>query len=94
MSVQVSVSSFERAFTTSSLELTPTSPSLPGFALSWRWSHRAPRGELTWPCGACLQVGLELGGRDLLVVVSDGRGEVAQARLHELALRLPFKGVR
>ena len=51
-------------------------------------------GELTWPCGACLQVGLELGGRDLLVVVSDRRGEVAQARLHELALRLPFKGVR
>ncbi|MGH0029927.1 MAG: cytidine deaminase [Myxococcota bacterium] len=56
----------------------------------------APRtaGELTWPCGACLQVGLELGGKDLLVVVSDGKGEVGQARLHELALRLPFKGAR
>ena len=56
----------------------------------------APRtsGELTWPCGACLQVGLELGGPDLLVVVSDGKGASAQARLHELATRLPFKGHR
>jgi len=56
----------------------------------------APRtsGELTWPCGACLQVALELGGRELLVVVSDGAGEVAQARLQELAVRLPFKGMR
>lgn len=56
----------------------------------------APRtsGELTWPCGACLQVGQELGGRDLWVVVSDGKGEIGQARLHELALRLPFKGLR
>jgi cytidine deaminase len=51
-------------------------------------------GELTWPCGACLQVAMELGGPDLLVVVSDGRGEVGQARIHELARRLPFKGSR
>jgi cytidine deaminase len=51
-------------------------------------------GELTWPCGACLQVALELGGRDLLVVVSDRRGGVGQARLHELAARLPFKRSR
>lgn len=56
----------------------------------------APRtsGELTWPCGACLQVGLELGGRDLLILVSDGKGTSAQARLHELAVQLPFKGAR
>lgn len=56
----------------------------------------APRtsGGLTWPCGACLQVALELGGPDLLVVASDGEREVAQARLHELAKRLPFKGSR
>lgn len=55
----------------------------------------APRTNrrLTWPCGACLQVALELGGPDLLVVVSDGR-EIAQARLSELATRLPFKGLR
>jgi cytidine deaminase len=53
----------------------------------------APRtaGALTWPCGACLQVALELGGPELLVVVSDGKGDVAQARLRELAGRLPFK---
>lgn len=51
-------------------------------------------GELTWPCGACLQVALELGGPDLLVVASDGSNEVAQARVHELASRLPFKGSR
>lgn len=50
--------------------------------------------ELTWPCGACLQVALELGGRELLVVASDGRGKVAEARLCELAGRLPFKGAR
>ncbi len=55
---------------------------------------RRTSGELTWPCGACLQVALELGGPDLLVVASDGRGEVAQARIHELARRLPFKGSR
>ena len=56
----------------------------------------APRtsGELTWPCGACLQVALELGGPNLLVVASDGKGDVAQARIHELASRLPFKGSR
>ena len=56
----------------------------------------APRtsGALTWPCGACLQVAMELGGPELLLVVSDGSRGVAQARLHELASRLPFKGGR
>jgi len=56
----------------------------------------APRtaGALTWPCGACLQVALELGGPDLLVVVTDDSGEIAHARLRELAGRLPFKGAR
>ncbi|HEU5081734.1 MAG TPA: cytidine deaminase [Acidimicrobiales bacterium] len=36
----------------------------------------APRtdGELTHPCGACLQVALELGGPDLRVVVADPDG--------------------
>ena len=51
-------------------------------------------GQLTWPCGACLQVALELGGPELLVVVSDGSGEPRQARLEELAGRLPFKKSR
>ncbi|MCI5107901.1 MAG: cytidine deaminase [Pseudomonadales bacterium] len=48
-------------------------------------------GDLTWPCGACLQVAQELGGDDLLIVVSDGKRQ-QQARLSELAGRLPFKG--
>ncbi len=51
-------------------------------------------GELTWPCGACLQVGMELGGPDLLVVVSNGKGRVDQARLGTIATRLPFKSPR
>lgn len=50
-------------------------------------------GELTWPCGACLQVAMELGGPDLLVVASDG-SRVQQARLRELAPSLPFKSRR
>lgn len=54
---------------------------------------RRTAGRLTWPCGACLQVALELGGPDLLVVVSDGK-DVDQARLGELAGRLPFKSAR
>jgi hypothetical protein len=37
---------------------------------------------------------MELGGSELLVVASDGSRDVAQARLHELASRLPFKGAR
>jgi cytidine deaminase len=51
-------------------------------------------GEFTWPCGACLQVALELGGPNLLVVVSDGSKHPQQARLRDLASRLPFKGAR
>ncbi len=52
---------------------------------------RRTDGELTWPCGACLQVARELGGPDLLVVATDGN-EVRSARLSELAPRLPSKG--
>lgn len=48
-------------------------------------------GEITWPCGACLQVAMELGGPDLLVVTSDGGGTVRQQRLRELAPSLPHK---
>lgn len=56
----------------------------------------APRtGEpLTWPCGACLQVALELGGPDLLIVACDPDGAQAQARLGDLGPRLPYKGGR
>jgi cytidine deaminase len=41
-------------------------------------------GELTWPCGACLQVALELGGRDLPVLVSDLDGDTDAATLAQL----------
>jgi cytidine deaminase len=53
----------------------------------------APRtdGSLTYPCGACLQVAVELGGPDLLVVVSDPQGHLEQARVGELARKLPRK---
>jgi cytidine deaminase len=56
----------------------------------------APRtaGEITWPCGACLQVALELGGPELLVVVSDGSSEPREARIRDLATQLPHKGSR
>lgn len=46
--------------------------------------------ELTWPCGACLQVALELGGPELWIVASDGSTS-QRARLRELAPNLPFK---
>lgn len=41
-------------------------------------------GELTWPCGACLQVALELGGAALSVRVQDLDGNHASARLGDL----------
>jgi cytidine deaminase len=53
----------------------------------------APRtdGELTMPCGACLQVAMELGGAGVEVVVADLDGEAAHHRLDELAPKLPHK---
>ncbi|MEQ8858978.1 MAG: cytidine deaminase [Pseudomonadales bacterium] len=51
---------------------------------------RPTSGSLTWPCGACLQVAMELGGPDLTVAVSDG-DEVQVARLGDLAPQLPYK---
>jgi cytidine deaminase len=34
-------------------------------------ASKRTRGEITHPCGACLQVALELGGRDVVVLVTD-----------------------
>lgn len=54
----------------------------------------APRtdGELTFPCGACLQVALELGGPELVVTVGDADGDAtAEARLGDLLPRGPHK---
>ncbi len=46
-------------------------------------------GELTFPCGACLQVALELAGPELLVIAAEPDGEYAQATLGELLPRAP-----
>ena len=45
--------------------------------------------KLTWPCGACLQVALELGGPELVVHVSDLDGTTDSARVAELLPRGP-----
>ena len=41
-------------------------------------------GELTFPCGACLQVALELAGPELTVVAAEPGGTSATARLGDL----------
>jgi cytidine deaminase len=51
---------------------------------------RPTDGELTWPCGACLQVAMELGGADLLIAASDGE-RTETRRLRDLAANLPHK---
>jgi len=55
----------------------------------------APRtdGVLTYPCGACLQVALELGGSELTVLVADADGDsVERATVGELLPKGPKKG--
>jgi cytidine deaminase len=46
-------------------------------------------GELTFPCGACLQVALELAGPDLTVVAADLDGQIDHASLGSLLPRAP-----
>ncbi len=48
-------------------------------------------GALTFPCGACLQVGLELGGRELVVVAVAPDGTSERTLLGELLPRGPHK---
>jgi cytidine deaminase len=48
-------------------------------------------GAMTFPCGACLQVGLELGGPDLTVIAASTSGEVEQVMLRDLLPRGPRK---
>lgn len=45
--------------------------------------------ELTFPCGACLQVALEIGGRDLVVIAVDDDGVTERAVLSDLLPRAP-----
>jgi len=47
--------------------------------------------ELTFPCGACLQVALELAGPDLTVVAVDPDGEIEHASLRTLLPRAPSR---
>ena len=53
----------------------------------------APRtdGELTFPCGACLQVALELGGPGVEVIAVDTDGESATASVGDLLPRGPHR---
>jgi cytidine deaminase len=48
-------------------------------------------GRITYPCGACLQVALELGGEDLEVIAVDTDGARETARLADLLPRGPAK---
>jgi cytidine deaminase len=45
--------------------------------------------ELTFPCGACLQVALELAGPELTVIAAEPAGQSAAARLGDLLPRAP-----
>ena len=46
-------------------------------------------GELTFPCGACLQVALELAGPELTVVAADLDGAAEDVRLGDVLPRAP-----
>ena len=48
-------------------------------------------GELTFPCGACLQVALELGGSDVGVTAVSPDGESESSTVGELLPRGPKK---
>ena len=52
---------------------------------------RRTDGRLTFPCGACLQVAMELGGPDTQVVACDTQGVMETLTLRELAPQLPYK---
>lgn len=48
-------------------------------------------GELTFPCGACLQVAMELAGPELTVVAADPDGATDAVRLGDLLPRAPHR---
>lgn len=47
--------------------------------------------ELTFPCGACLQVALEIAGPDLTVVAVDPNGAIEHVALGSLLTRAPSR---
>ena len=48
-------------------------------------------GELTFPCGACLQVALEMAGPELRVVAAEPGGASEAVRLGDLLPRAPHR---
>jgi cytidine deaminase len=54
--------------------------------------------ELTWPCGACLQIALELGGPDMVVTARSASGdddeELITSRVRDLVPRAPHRSHR
>lgn len=48
-------------------------------------------GKITFPCGACLQVALELGGPELEIIACDLSNNRERNKISNLALRLPNK---
>lgn len=55
-------------------------------------ASRRTDGKLTFPCGACLQVALELGGPGVVVVAVTPEGETERSTVGELLPRGPHKG--
>jgi cytidine deaminase len=52
-------------------------------------SSKRTSDELTFPCGACLQVAMELAGPELLVYAVEPGGDWAAARLGDLVPKAP-----
>jgi cytidine deaminase len=52
-------------------------------------SSKRTEGELTFPCGACLQVALEVAGPELVVVAVDEDGTTDRMTLASLLTRAP-----
>ena len=48
-------------------------------------------GDITYPCGACLQVAMELGGPELVIVACDTNGNRQKDIIADIACKLPYK---
>ena len=48
-------------------------------------------GDITYPCGACLQVAMELGGPELEIVACDTNGNRQKDLITDIACKLPRK---
>lgn len=53
-------------------------------------SERTNR-KITFPCGACLQVAMELGGPELEIIACDLEGNQERHKISNLATKLPNK---